>query len=159
MNAATWRETALATARGFYERDVVDGTPDGNRIIGVEIIGAATGRPDRAYHNRKTAWCGYFVQACYRAAGFNRRLEVASAGKALEVFGRYRSDALAGAAAWALDTRDGTIERIVDLHARLRARRVVIKTPAPGPPNWPPPPRPAPAPTSRSFASTQRCSV
>ena len=131
MNAATWRETALATARSFYERDVVDGTPEGNRVIGVEIIGAATGRPDPAYHNRKIAWCGFFVQACYRAAGFNRKLEVASAGKALHVFGRYRSDALAGAAAWALNTRTGAIETIVDLHRRLEAMRQVAKTPAP----------------------------
>lgn len=134
MNEATWRDTALATARGFYERDIVDGTPAGNRVIGVEVIGAATGRPDPAYVNRKTAWCGYFVQACYRAAGFHRALEVASAGKALEVYGRYRSDALPGAAAWALDTRTGAIERIVDLHERLGARRQVTKTPCPAQP-------------------------
>jgi hypothetical protein len=131
MNGTTWRERALAAARGFYERDVIDGTPAGNQVIGVEIIGGATGHADPAYRNGKTAWCGYFAQCCFRAAGFNPALEVASAGKALEVYGRYRSDALAGAAAWALDTRTGAIEKIVDLHRRLGALRLVAKTPTP----------------------------
>jgi len=36
-----------------------------------------------------------------------------------------------GAAAWALDTRTGTVEKIVDLHRRLGAPRQVAKTPAP----------------------------
>jgi hypothetical protein len=130
MNGTTWRDRALAAARAFYERDVVDGTPAGNQVIGGEIIGGATGHPDPAYQNRKVAWCGLFVQCCYRAAGFNPALEVASAGKALEVFGRYRSDALAGAAAWALDTRTGTVERIVELHRRPGALRQVTKTPS-----------------------------
>ena len=68
MNAQKWKDRALEAARAFYERDVVDGTAAGNRVIGVEIIGGATGRPETDYKNGKTAWCGYFVQCCYRAA-------------------------------------------------------------------------------------------
>ena len=131
MSRQPWRVTALDVARDFFEQDIVDGTEFGNSVIGLKIIGGATGHADPAYRNGKVAWCGLFVQCCYRGARFNPALEVASAGKALEVYGRYRSDALAGAAAWALDTRTGAIEKIVDLHRRLGALRQVAKTPAP----------------------------
>jgi hypothetical protein len=124
---ATWRPRVLATAEAFYQRDVVDGTVQGNRIIGVEIIGGATGSPDYAYQNRKTAWCGFFGQCCYRAAGFNLAECLASAGRVVEVFGFYRHEAMAGAPAWALDTRTGAIEHIQDLHRKLEAARRVWK--------------------------------
>lgn len=130
-NQGLWREKVLATAKAFYERNVVDGTTEGNRIIGVEIIGGATGRPETDYKNGKTAWCGYFVQCCYRAAGFNKALSLASPGKAMEVVGKYRSGALPGAAAFALDTRTGVIEPIKDLHKRLGMMRTVVKAPGP----------------------------
>ena len=130
-NKGLWRERVLAVARSFYERNIVDGTPEGNRVIGVEIIGGATGRPEKDYKNGKTAWCGFFVQCCYRAAGFNLAVSLASPGKAVVVFGKYRSDALTGAAAFALDTRTGAIEPIKELHQRLGMLRAVTLPPGP----------------------------
>jgi len=121
----------LAAALEFYERDIVDGTPMGNQVIGVEIIGGATGHPDPDYHNLKTAWCGFFAQCCCRKAGFNRALTLASAGKVLHPYGRYRADTLKGAPDWALDTRTGEIERIEDLHHRLGKVRTVTDLPGP----------------------------
>lgn len=128
---ASWREKVLAAAREFYERDIVDGTPEGNQVIGSEIIGGATGHPDPDYRNRKTAWCGFFVQCCFRKAGFNRALTLASAGKVLHPYGRYRSKALKGAPDWALDTRTGEIERIENLHRRVGKIRTVTELPGP----------------------------
>ena len=125
----SWRDQVLAAAREFYERDIVDGTPEGNQVIGVEIIGGATGHPDPDYQNRKTAWCGYFAQCCFGKAGFNQALTLASAGKVLHPYGRYRADTLKGALDWALDTRTGTIERIEDLHGRLGKPRTVTELP------------------------------
>jgi len=130
-NQGLWREKVLAVAKGFYDRNIVDGTKEGNRIIGVEIIGGATGRPEKDYKNGKTAWCGYYVQCCYRAAGFNTGVTLASPGKAMDVFGKYRSSALPGASAFALDTRTGAIEPIKELHQRLGMLRTVSKVPGP----------------------------
>jgi hypothetical protein len=122
---ATWRPRVLATAEAFYQRDVVDGTVLGNRIIGVEIIRGATGNPLITYQNRKVAWCGYFAQCCYRSARFNEAECLASAGRVVEVFGKYRYTAMAGSPGWALDTRTGKIELVSDLHRRLGALRQV----------------------------------
>ena len=127
----TWRQRALAAAQEFYDRNIVDGTPEGNQVIGVEIIGQATGRPDPDYRNHKTAWCGYFVQCCMRKAEFNNAISLASPGKALYPYGHYRAETLEGAEDWALDTRTGEIERIEDLHRRLGKLRVVTKLPGP----------------------------
>jgi len=121
----------LAAAREFYERDIVDGAPDGNLVIGNEIIGGATGHPDPDYRNLETAWCGFFVQCCFRKAGFNRAVTLASAGKVLHPYGRYRAKALKGASDWVLDTRTGEIERIEDLHGRLGKVRTVTDLPGP----------------------------
>jgi len=124
-----WRQRVLAVAEEFYDRNVVDGTPTGNQVIGVEIIGGATGRPDPDYRNHKTAWCGYFVQCCMRKAGFNKAISLASPGKALYPCGHYRAETLEGAEDWALDIRVGEIERIEDLHRRHGKLRTVTKLP------------------------------
>ena len=125
----TWRQLALAAAKDFYDRDIQDGTAAGDQVIGQEIIGGATGRPDPDYRNHKTAWCGYFVQCCLRKAGFNKAISLASPGKTLFPYGHYRAETLKGADAWALDNRTGDIEAIQDLHRRLGKLRTVTLLP------------------------------
>jgi len=103
--APSWRQRALAAAEALYDRDIVDGTPEGNRVIGEEIIGGATGYPDSNYRNGKKAWCGFFVQYCLRQAGFNPKCSVVSVGRTLYPYGGYQAQAMQGTPTHAI--RDG----------------------------------------------------
>lgn len=81
-----WRETVVREALRWWERRIVDGTPRGNAIIGMEIFPAGKNPPMHDYQNGALAWCGRFAEACYHAAGFlGGALD--SAGKAIYGYG------------------------------------------------------------------------
>jgi hypothetical protein len=122
-----WRDMVVARAVYWFGRDVRDGTPEGDQIIGTEILYQATGKPYPEYRNGKKAWCGYFAQACYRYAGFNDAITLASSGKAECLFGRYLDDANNTSPTWSvLVTQDGPVVLpILDLHDQTGGRRQI----------------------------------
>jgi len=77
----TWRGEAITIAEGYNARDIVDGTPEGNRFIGTELFEKGGNPADPDYRNGKTSWCGRFVEAVFHPLGF--RFSLDSVGRVL----------------------------------------------------------------------------
>jgi len=122
---ASWRSIVALTQRHLWAMNIQDGTTRGDRLIGELILRMATGHPDPSYRNGALSWCGLFAQACYRSAGFSPALTLASVGKVIQVYARYKPGALKGSAAWAVDRATGEVLKIQELHeARGQLRQI-----------------------------------
>ena len=85
-----WRLKAAAEMMRLYGLHIVDGTERGNEHV-KDILRTCGLRESKIenYKNGSTAWCGYTGMSCYRVAGFNKECSIASAGKAIYVYGEY----------------------------------------------------------------------
>ena len=81
---------AHAIAMSFWERNIIDGMPEGNKIIGMELCDPR--RP--GYDNHLTAWCGEAVGKWHELAGMHRRVmgQMQSWYRA-QCLGLYKADA------------------------------------------------------------------
>jgi hypothetical protein len=76
-----WRPSVMLCAMEWWMKDVVQGTPRGDRLI-ME----ATGRKSLSEHSE---WGGDWVQGVYRSCGFDPSINLCSAGRALYGYGMY----------------------------------------------------------------------
>ena len=135
-----WRVQAIFNGLQWFFRDVRDGTPEGNRIIGEEIFPAGGNPADVGYRNGKTAWCGRFVEACLRPVGLERWDSLDSVGRCLS-FGTYnKSYRMDGTRQWtAIGDEHGLVPmKLQEAHGMLGDERKCW--------SWSDPERPLPLP-------------
>ena len=120
-----WRVVACDMGHKLFSLDIIDGDSRGDAAIGMMIFPMAGRASAPKYTNGSTAWCGYFVQAVLRHAGWNTALDCGSWYRA-RVYGTYGSDL--GAPQYVV--WQGKVELIRDVHKRLsdlRACRTASK--------------------------------
>jgi len=136
MSLKTWRASAITLAEGHNAENIMDGTPRGNRYIGQVLFPLGGNPEDPDYRNGKTAWCGRFLEACFRPLGF--RFSLDSVGRVLS-YARYNeSYRMDGAPDHCLPSGAVAPETIRSCHSFAMQERLVYPawsphyTPRPG---------------------------